>query len=127
MPIQPMNLSSYSEVPEDEDVSPVDGPIEKRVRRSIKATIIIVLACVVAISATVYAGYTTIYNSSSHVQIFQTSKSFRGNSPTSSFDSITMISHSSTFRSANRVESVEFPEKRLFREEYWLREYPVHE
>lgn len=79
MPIQPMNLSAYSEVPEDEDVNPVDGPIEKRVRRSIKATIIIVLACVIAISATVYAGFTSIYKTSSHVQIFQTSKSFHGN------------------------------------------------
>ena len=73
MPIQPLNVSSpYSQIP-DEDITPVENSIAKKVRKSFKSIAVIVGCCVVIPGILIY---TVRYTSSAFkhtVQIVQTS------------------------------------------------------
>lgn len=53
MPIQPMGVNSYSQIPDEEDVTPIDGSIAKKAQRSFKLVAFIVFLFLVVIVALV--------------------------------------------------------------------------
>lgn len=76
MPIQPMSINKYNQIIDQEDVTPIDGALAKKAKRSIKYTILITLACLISIIAIIYAGYAESYKRKSHIRVYQTAKSY---------------------------------------------------
>ena len=70
MPIQPMNVASgnYNQIPEAEDVTPVDNSIAKKIKKSLKA-IAVVIGCCLVIAALLSTA--VWFSKSSYVQPIQ--------------------------------------------------------
>ena len=72
MTIQPFSVNSYSEIPDNEDVTPIDGAIAKRTKKSLKYLIVSIAIMVVVIGSLTYTGYFA-FHLIKYVQIFETS------------------------------------------------------
>jgi O-glycosyl hydrolase len=72
MPIQPLNIAKYNQIPEVEDVTPLDRSIAKKEQKSFKA-IAVVLACAVIVAALLFFGWKVSSNWRNPVRVIQTS------------------------------------------------------
>jgi hypothetical protein len=75
MPIQPLNVSSgnYNQIPDAEDVTPIDNSIAKKVQRSFKVLVVVIGFCVVIASILTFAMRFTASVLKEPVRIYQTS------------------------------------------------------
>lgn len=75
MPIQPLNVSSgnYNQIPDAEDVTPIDNSIAKKVQRSFKVLVVVIGFCVVIASILMFAMRLTASVLKEPVRIYQTS------------------------------------------------------
>eukprot|EP01038_Epipyxis_sp_PR26KG_P015082 gene15082-20294_t len=73
MPIQPLNLSSYNSIPDEEDVTPIDGTIAKQAKKSSKTFIIFIGLIVLAILAIAFLGIKYETNDLYSIKLYQTS------------------------------------------------------
>jgi hypothetical protein len=75
MPIQPLNVSSgnYNQIPDAEDVTPIDNSIAKKVQRSFKVLVVVIGFCIVIASILTFAIRFTASVLKEPVRIYQTS------------------------------------------------------
>ena len=75
MPIQPLNVSSgnYNQIPDAEDVTPIDNSIAKKVQRSFKVLVVVIGFCIVIASILTFAMRFTASVLKEPVRIYQTS------------------------------------------------------
>jgi hypothetical protein len=74
MPIQPLNVSSgnYNQIPDAEDVTPVDNSIAKKIKKSLKAIAVVVGCCLVIAALLSTAVWFTKSTYVEPVRIYQT-------------------------------------------------------